>query len=187
MYGIEVIAQPTITDPAVADLAAHLGLGDLYDAADAAAVLSAAAAIASDLTGWSVGSTRYRLTCRHIQTSPSVLLPKPSPSFAIDDVRVDGAVVPSADYELVQDGPWRALKWLTAPAGERLAVTFTSGETALKNPLRALALIIAGDLYRSRESQTPGAMSPSSLTAQWLAGLQRVHYPGPYADFGDIK
>lgn len=180
MYGIDIVTGPTITSPSAADAAAHLALGDLYDAADLAAVLLAAATLAREMTGRSVGQTSYRLYCA-FTAGKDVLLPYPSESCAITSVTVDGAAVSSANYSLVRQGAWWALKWITEPSGERLEVAFAAGEATLEPELRSLVLILCGDLYRSRESSTPGTTAPASITAERLAWLQRLYYPGPYS------
>lgn len=179
MFGIDVLSGPVVASPGVADLAVHLALGDLYDYEEASSMLASAAAIAREMTGRSVGETKYRLSCQ-LRTAEHVVLPYPSTSCAVDAVRVDGASVPASSYELVQIGPWRALSWSSAPAGDRLEIEFTSGERIVTGTLRSLLLIVAADLYRSRESLVPGSASPASITAKWLASLERLVYAGPY-------
>lgn len=180
MYAIEIIAGPAIASPSVADLAAHVGLGDLYDAADAAAVLAAAAAIARERTGRSVGQTQYRLVCRH-ESGEFVFLPYPGQTCAIDAVSIDGEVVEPGRYELARKGAWFALRWLAEHQGDRLVVEFTAGGQDLTGLQRQLVLVQAADLFRSRESFTPGQMSPAAVTAEWLASLDKLVYAGPYA------
>lgn len=173
---------PPVLDAAVLDLAArHLGLGDEADQIDLLMIVQSAARLASEWTGRAVGQCSVRFRCA-LPAAPvaSITLPLCASPCAASSVSVDGVALSPAQYALSRGGRFWRLGFTPAVSGASFEASYTVGSGTIDDADLRLLLVLAGDLYRCRESA--GVPETGSITARLLADSRRVRYDGPWTE-----
>lgn len=157
---LSIIQAPT-SPVTVEEFIAHLRLEPLgaeptpEEAAQASLLLrylNAAVQHVRNVTHAEPGVNGKYLLSTVLDGSGKVTLPKP-PLLSIEEVKVDGQVLDSSRYTILEGQPGEVV--IDAPAGAKVAISFTAGYAEadeVPDTLKVAILCIAAHLFENREA-----------------------------------
>lgn len=169
-----IVAPPTLSPTALAELKAWLGVALPRDDAELAALLGAALEVCEGFTG----ELPLQSGCEDVLASHvwwQVLSARPVQAItAVAGMTLDGSrrTLPASAYMVDLDAEGGGRVRLTAPIAEtRLVVSYTAGVAAnweaLPESIRQGVIRLAAFQHREREAARPAPVPPAAVAALW--------------------